>query len=115
MADYRTLKTSTWTDAWFIEQDAGVQIAFIFLLTNPATTASGLYQMPDSLCARLLMVSPDEWIRRREAVAMRGAAQFSDGWVLIPNYIRHQPSPNPKTWMNILRQIADAPEALLRA
>ena len=114
MADYRTLKTSTWQDAWFIEQDAGVQIGFVFLCTNPATTPSGLYEMPDSLSARYLNIEPKEWARRRDAIAAKGAGVFEGGWVLLPKYIKHQPSPNPKTWTSILRQLMECPENLVR-
>ena len=112
MARYRTIVPSLWDDAWFSEQSARVKLAWFYLLTNTFTTPSGIYQLNQKIAQVYLGFDEAAWVRVFEKIAKDGKAVVEDEWILIPNYIRHQPSPAPTVWRLILKQVAEAPEKL---
>jgi len=46
MADFRQVFIRVWDDPFFFNLDKGQKILWLYLLTNPSTTQSGIYQIP---------------------------------------------------------------------
>ena len=101
-----------WDDAWFCNLDPQTMLFWVFLLTGPATEASGLYQFNDNTAPAHLHLSQRVLTACREAVESAGKASFAEGWVFVTNYIEHQPKPNPSIWTHIVRQVNNAPNCL---
>lgn len=112
MARYRTIVPAIWDDLWFSDLPKESKLYWLYLLTNRNTDASGLYRLNPRLAAPLLGISQPATVRARRECTDAGKAIFHDEWVLIVNYVRHQPAPNLSIWRHILDQLRRAPDQL---
>ena len=96
MATQRYISTSLWTDEWFLEECNALQReGFIYLLTNPATSIAGVYQLSTRHMAADLTTT-DRTVTVKEVKELfefyehHGKAYLRDGWVILPSWPRHQ-------------------------
>ena len=112
MAKFRMVNTKFWDDSYVVELDPIEKLLFLYLLTNPLTNVSGVYELP------LKRVAFDTGIDKEmiEKIVKRfegdGKVVHLTGWIGIKNFIRHQ-SLNTNVKKGISVEIAKAPPQLL--
>lgn len=112
MAKYRTIVPHIWDDRWFGTLKAEERVYWFYLLTNQNTEPSGVYHHP--LYAHLQVgVTPNKLKKIQQKFEADEKAFFEDEWVLILNYMQHQPVPNDSMWRRIDTQVTQCPHCLL--
>lgn len=101
-----------WRDDWFLGLRESEQHMFIYLLTCPATTISGVYPLGLMEAAFHTKIEAQE-IKRifEQRFAPDKKAFFEVGYVVIPNFLKHQQF-NPNQWKSVQSNINHLPEWL---
>ena len=112
MAKQRYINTKIWEDAWFSQLDQIEQLVFIYFLTNPMTNIIGAYELSKATISRSVGLETQmlEEILRRFEVA--GKIYYVNGWVVIPNFIKHQNYNSPKIQKGIEIELESTPDAV---
>ena len=111
MAKQRIVNTKFWDDSYILNLKPIEKLVFLYLLTNPLTNISGVYELP------LERVAFDTGILREkiEAIFQRFEQDRKivrlKGWVGIVNFIKHQ-TLNPKVKQGIVSELKRAPKEL---
>jgi hypothetical protein len=106
MAKSRQINTQFWRDSYITNLDPSEKLLFLYLLTNPDTNISGIYQIPIKIIAADTGFDREMIVKMLERFSTDGKVKHCDGWVAIKNFQKHQ-SINPKIKLGI-----DANEAL---
>lgn len=113
MAKQRYINTKIWEDAWFSELDQIEQLVFIYLLTNPATNISGVYELSlRTICThtKLEKMLIQEMFER---FAKANKVMYVDGWVILKNFLRHQNLKNSKIRSGVEAELGNVPDSIL--
>lgn len=92
MAKNRLVNTKFWTDTYVIDYLNPIdKLLFLYLITNPYTDISGVYELP----LRLMAVETGIDRENIEKVIMPrferdGKILYRDGWIAIKNFQKHQ-------------------------
>jgi hypothetical protein len=113
MADWRAVCTRVWKDSWFRNLTRFHQTAWLMLLTNPDTQASGIYRLSADDACHYLGCSPAKWEAFQQIVEQGGKAFFDQNWVYVRHFTTHQPPMNPNMVTSSLSHLRDAPKTLL--
>lgn len=113
MAKNRYVNTKFWTDTYVLDNLNPLdKLFFIYLLTNPYTDISGVYELSLKLAAVETGIERDNlqkvMIPKLEA---DGKIMYRNGWVAIKNFQKHQ-SLNPKVLKGIEIGLEKAPAEL---
>lgn len=91
MATQRYISTSFWDDKWIQELNPIEKLLYMYLLTNPDTTLSGVYKTTvakisfhTSIDVKRIRTTLDVFERCRKAF------MIDDEWIVIPNWTKHQ-------------------------
>jgi hypothetical protein len=109
MAKKRYVNTIFWDDAYVSNLDPSEKLLFIYLITNPCTNISGIYQIS------LKRVSLDTGIEKEMVLKIFERFQrdnkilYLDGWMAIKNFIKHQNINSPLIIKGIERELIDVP------
>ncbi|MEK7514392.1 MAG: hypothetical protein AAB587_01035 [Patescibacteria group bacterium] len=112
MAKQRIVNTRFWDDSYIVSLTPIEKLLFLYLLTNPLTNISGVYEI------QLRRISFDTGVAEREAGKVlerfeaRGKIIYSNGWVGIRNWIKNQ-TLNPKVKQGITLELKKAPRELI--
>ncbi len=108
----RLINTAIWRDDWFLGLRESEQHLFMYLLTCPATTISGVYQLGLMEAAFHTKIDAQE-IKRifAERFEPDKKAFFNVGYVIIPNFLKHQQF-NPNQWKAVQNNVNHLPEWL---
>lgn len=85
MADFRTIYTRIWTDAWFSELEPDAKLMFIYLFSNPNASICGMYEMPRrniSIDTGIALERVDELLAY---FAAAGKVYFENGIIWVVN------------------------------
>jgi hypothetical protein len=110
MSKQRYINTKIWEDAWFSSLDQIEQLVFIYFLTNPTTNIIGAYELSKGTISRavgLETLTLDTILKRFEKDKK---VYYLDGWVVIPNFIKHQNYNSPKIKVGIDEEMKSIPE-----
>ena len=110
MAKQRYINTKIWEDAWFASLDQIEQLVFIYFLTNPMTNIIGAYELSKGTIGRsvgLDVLMLDEILKRFSEAKK---VLYVDGWVILPNFIKHQNYKSPKIKKGIENELENVPE-----
>ena len=113
MAKQRIVNTRFWDDSYIAALTPTEKLLFLYLLTNPLTNISGVYELP------LRRISFDVGIGEREVGKIlekfeaSGKIIYREGWIGIKNWIKHQ-TLNPKVKQGIVLELRKAPQELIQ-
>lgn len=110
----RYINTKMWEDSWFDQLDPTEKLFFVYLLTSPMTNIVGAYEVSKGTigrCTGLESRVVDEILQRFTAV---GKAYYIDGWVVLPNFIKHQNYKSPKIKAGIEAELQNIPDKVQR-
>lgn len=111
MAKNRYINTAFWDDNYTGNLDPSEKLLFIYLLTNPLTNISGIYEI------QLRRISYDtgfdqEMVKKILARFEHDQKVFYEvGWVVIKNFLKHQKL-NPSTATAVINHFNGLPVSL---
>lgn len=112
MAKQRIVNTKFWDDSYIAGLAPLEKLLFLYLITNPLTNISGVYELPLKRAAFDVgspIVDVERILRKFE---MDGRIRRLGGWVGVVNFIKHQ-ALNPKIRTGILKELKSAPKELV--
>ena len=111
MAKQRIVNTKFWDDSYITRLTPTEKLLFLYLITNPLTNISGVYELPLKRVAFDTGISPDRADAIFQKLEKDGKLIIADGWVGIVNFIKHQ-SLNPKIKQGMLSELKRAPKSI---
>ena len=112
MAKQRIVNTKFWDDSYIAGLTPGEKLLFLYLITNPLTNISGVYELPLRRAAFDVGLSDKEVERVLERFEADGKIARAGGWVGVTNFIKHQ-TLNPKIKIGILQELNRAPKEVI--
>lgn len=115
MAKNRIINTKFWTDNYILNELNPIdKLLFLYLITNPYTDISGIYELP----LKIMAVETGIDKENIEKVILprfekEGKILYQDGWIAIKNFQKHQ-TLNPKVKMGMEIGMSKAPLRLRR-
>lgn len=112
MSKQRYINTKIWEDAWFSSLDQIEQLVFIYFLTNPMTNICGAYELSKGTIGRavgLESLTLETILKRFEDDKK---VFYRNGWVIIPNFIKHQNNSSPKIKKGIENELESVPNEI---
>lgn len=110
MAEQRLIRTAFWDDHYISNLDRLERYMFLYLLTNPHTNISGIYQL------NMKYVMIDTGFTQSEALAIfkkferDGKARYHDGWIVMRNWIKHQKTGSKDVEKGINKYVERSPK-----
>jgi hypothetical protein len=111
MTKHRYVSTCFWDDAYIMRLDPSEKLLFMYLLTNPLTNISGVYQVTVKRIAFDTGFDQDVVTHILERFECDGKCIYRDGWVAMHNWLKHQ-NPSSKVLTGISALLKEAPEDL---
>lgn len=113
MAKFRIINTKFWTDGYVLDQLNPIdKLLFLYLITNPYTDISGVYELPLKVMAVETGIDKENIEKVIIPRFMKdGKVLYQDGWIAIKNFHKHQ-SLNPKVQLGIEAGLKKAPKTL---
>lgn len=113
MAKNRLVNTRFWTDTYVLDELNPVdKLLFLYLITNPYTDISGVYELPLKVMAVETGIDRDNIVKVILPRLQRdGKIYYKDGWVAIKNFQKHQ-TLNPKVQKGMEEGMKKAPPEL---
>ena len=111
MAKQRIVNTKFWDDSYITRLSPTEKLLFLYLITNPLTNISGVYELPLKRVAFDTGISADRAETIFKKLENDGKLVVTDGWVGVVNFIKHQ-SLNPKIKQGILSELKRAPKCV---
>ena len=91
MSTQRYISTSFWTDKWVRTLDPSERYLYMYLLTNPQTNISGIYQITLDRIAFDTGYDERTLAPMFERFRKAGKAAFiKDEWIILPSWPKHQ-------------------------
>ncbi len=87
------------------------KLVFLYLITNPLTNISGVYELPVKRAAFDVGVEVEVIATIFKRFETDGKILRFEGWVAVKNFIRHQ-TLNPKIKVGIVAELRRVPKAL---
>ena len=87
------------------------KLVFLYLLTNPLTNISGVYELPFKRVAFDTGIAIDRAQEIITRLEKDGKVVVAGGWIGIVNFIKHQ-TLNPKVKQGIVSELKRAPKAV---
>lgn len=111
MAKQRIVNTKFWDDSYITRLTPTEKLLFLYLLTNPLTNISGVYELPLKRVAFDTGIPSDKAEAIFKKLERDGKLVSGDGWIGIVNFIKHQ-SMNSKIKQGILIELKRAPREI---
>ena len=112
MAKQRIVNTKFWDDSYIAGLTPTEKLLFLYLITNPLTNISGVYELPLKRAAFDVGLSVDEVEMAFGKFETDGKVARFNGWVGVANFIKHQ-TLNPKIKIGILQELKRAPKEVV--
>ena len=106
------VSTSFWDDSWVAELEPTQKYLFLYLLTNPLTNISGVYEVRTERIVFDSGLKKSEVTETLSAFEKAGKIVRESSWIGIVNFTKHQ-SLNPKVKRGIVNELRKAPTALV--
>lgn len=114
MAKKRQVDTIFWRDGYTANLDPSEKLVFLYLLTNPDTNISGIYQIPLKTIAADTGFDKEIISLIMNRFEKDKKIKYENGWVAFKNFIKHQNEKSPKIVEGIKSEMLKAPESLRR-
>ncbi len=101
--------TKFWDDSYIVGLKPMEKLVFLYLLTTPLTNISGVYELPLRRVAFDTGIPADRVEATFQKFESDGKVIFSEGWVTIVNFIKHQKL-NPKNKIGVISALNKAPK-----
>lgn len=111
MAKQRIVNTKFWDDSYIASLGPREKLIFLYLLTNPLTNISGVYELPLKRAAFDIGLKASEIEATLKRFEKDGKTVYRSGWVGIVNFIKHQ-TLNPKVRQGIVLELRKAPKEI---
>ncbi len=111
VAKQRIVNTKFWDDSYITRLSPTEKLLFLYLITNPLTNISGVYELPLKRVAFDTGISADRVDAIFKKLENDGKLIVTDGWIGVVNFIKHQ-SLNPKIKQGILSELKRAPKGI---
>lgn len=111
VAKQRIVNTKFWDDSYITGLTPTEKLLFLYLITNPLTNISGVYELPAKRVAFDTGIGAeriDAIIKKLEA---DGKLIVADGWIGVVNFIKYQ-TLNPKIRQGILNELKRPPKSI---
>jgi hypothetical protein len=112
MSKKRYINTVFWDDSYIANLDPSEKLIFIYLITNPCTNISGIYQIPIKRIALDTGIDKDMVLKILERFSKDNKAHYKDGWIKVVNFIKHQNIKSPCIVTAIENELENVPEEL---
>jgi hypothetical protein len=113
VATHRYISTTFWDDAWIQELNPSEKFVYLYLMTNPLTSISGVYKVTD----RRISFDTGYDMETIKSImgkftAERKAIRFGE-WIIIPTWPRHQNwEEKDEIKLGIISDLQDLPEEI---
>jgi hypothetical protein len=112
VAKQRIVNTKFWDDSYILNLKPIEKLIFLYLLTNPLTNISGVYELPLERVAFDIGISREKIDGVFKKLEADRKLVLSNGWVGIVNFIKHQ-TLNPKVKQGIMAELKRAPKEIV--
>jgi len=112
MAKKRYINTQFWRDSYISNLDPSEKLVFLYLITNPDTNISGIYQIPLKIIATDTGFDKDMIIKILARFERDGKVKYENGWIALKNFIKNQNERSPQVIKGIENEMENAPERL---
>jgi hypothetical protein len=112
VAKQRIVNTKFWDDSYIAGLSPTEKLLFLYLITNPLTNISGVYELPIKRAAFDVGIGVKEVETVFQRFEADGKVHRLGTWVGITNFIKHQ-SLNPKIRTGIAGELKRAPKELV--
>ena len=112
VAKQRIVNTKFWDDSYIAGLSPIEKLLFLYLITNPLTNISGVYELPIKRAAFDVGLSIDEVEMIFRKLEADGKIARLNGWIGIKNFVKHQ-TLNPKIKAGIAGELKRAPKELV--
>ena len=99
MAKYRQVQTSFWQDPFILDLTPEEKYFYLYLMTNPKTSASGVYELPIKLMVFETGYNSDTIKKLLRKFEEYGKVRYSSktSEILLVNWLKHNNFQSPKT------------------
>lgn len=112
MAKKRYINTQFWRDSYIANLDPSEKLVFLYLITNPDTNISGIYQTPLKIIATDTGFDKDMIIKILARFEKDNKVKYENGWVALKNFQKNQNEKSPAVFIGIENEMKNAPETL---
>lgn len=107
MAIYRQVHLSIWQDKWYSELEPTEKLLWFYLLTNPKTTQSGVYEYSERFASFDTGLSRKEVAQALERFREDGRILYNQeaSEIMIVNWLKYNSARSPKVAMVIDREL----------
>jgi len=113
MGKSRYIATDLWRDSYIDSLNPSEKLLWIYLICNPSTNLSGIYQCPERIMASDTGFEVSMVHKIFKRFQEQKKAYYIDGWVILPNAPKHQNLDNPKICKGIERELRDVTDKVL--
>lgn len=107
------LNTKFWSDNWVRQKLNPLdRYLFIYFLTNEHTNISGIYELPIETLAFETGLDKHD-LNKSLLPRLKPKIYYKNGWVVIPNFLKHQNHRSPTVIKGILAELSQIPEDIL--
>ena len=112
VAKQRIVNTKFWDDSYIAALSPTEKLLFLYLITNPLTNISGVYELPLKRAAFDVGISGKEMETVFKKFERDGKLARFGSWVGVVNFIKHQ-TLNPKIKIGIVQELKKAPKEVV--
>ncbi len=112
MAKKRYVNTQFWRDSYVSNLDPSEKLLFLYLITNPDTNISGIYQVPLKIIAVDTGFDKEMIIKILARFERDGKIKYEDGWIALKNFIKNQNEGSLKVKIGIDSELKNVPDSL---
>lgn len=112
VAKQRIVNTKFWDDSYISRLTPLEKLVFLYLITNPLTNISGVYELPLKRAAFDVGISSGEIEVAFAKFESDGKLVRFSGWVGVTNFVKHQ-TLNPKIKIGIVEELKKAPREVV--
>lgn len=107
MAIYRQIHLSMWQDKWYSELEPTEKLLWLYLLTNPKTTQSGVYEYSERFASFDTGLSRKEVAQALERFREDGRILYNQeaSEIMIVNWLKYNSARSPKVALVIDREL----------
>ena len=113
VAKQRIVNTKFWDDSYIARLSPLEKLVFLYLITNPLTNISGVYELPLKRAAFDVGMTGRELETVFKKFEKDGKLGRFESWVGVVNFIKHQTITNPKIKEGIFKELRRAPKEVV--
>lgn len=89
MAKFRMVNTRFWEDDYISRLDPTEKLIYLYVITNPHSTLSGIYEIPLRIIAAETGIDSDMISLVFNRFASNEKIKYQNGWIAIKNFKKH--------------------------